>query len=260
MYSEEIAITALQKGADVSDQYYATWWLGKMRSRHPETIGLLIQKLAFLKQSDATTDERGVGLNAIRSLGSLKALEAGNSLMELLQLDDLQVRAEAARSLGSIRQTAAVKALTSLLQDQSDTEPRDPLHEDMLRAVIKAIGMIGSDDHAATKAIQDFADHPQPLLRSASCCSLLRLTGDGVWAEPIKTLLHHDEPLVRRGAVLDLGASGWPDALEPIQTAAVENSLKLIALKSLIEEPVIQEQPSIHQLNESVLNAMDQLL
>ena len=261
MYTEDIAIKALKSGADLSDQYYAAWWLGKMRSRHPETIELLLQKLTFLRRSDATIEERGIGLNAVRSLGSLKAPEACDPLVELLQLDDLQIRADAARSLGTIKQTKAITALASLLEQNINRSlVEDPQLEDMLRAVIRAIGMIGSDDHATTTTIQSFADHRQPLLRSASCCSLLRLTKDAAWAEPMKTLLHHDDPLVRRGAVLDLGASGWPGAIEAIQSAAVEHSLKLIALKSLIEEPVIQERPSIHQLNESVLYAMDQLL
>ena len=36
----------------------------------------------------------------------------------------------------------------------------------------------------------------------------------------------HD-PLIRRGVLLDLGATGWMPALPAIQAAAAENSLKL---------------------------------
>ena len=255
MYTEEIAIRALKSGADLSDQYYATWWLGKMRSRHPETIGLLISKLSTLQQTEATLDERGVGLNAIRSLGTLNALEAGEPLIALLEMNDVQIRAEVARSLGTMKLTSAKVPLASLLQQHGDESLTDPQEEDMLRAVMKAIGMIGSPDPSTRTTLEGFSLHRQPLLRSASCCALLRLTGLAEWFEPIKVLLHHDDPLVRRGALLDLGSSGWADALNPIESAAVENSLKLIALKSLAEEQPMEEQP-----NEAVLNAMDRLL
>ena len=255
MYTEDIAIKALKSGADLSDQSYATWWLGKMRSRHPETIGLLIRKLSTLQQSEASVDERGVGLNAIRSLGTLNALEAGEPLIALLNINDVQIRAEVARSLGTMKLTSAKVPLASLLRLHGDESLTDPQEEDMLRAVMKAIGMIGNPDSSTRATLEGFSHHPQPLLRSASCCALLRLTGLAAWSEPIKVLLHHDDPLVRRGALLDLGSSGWADALDPIQSAAVENSLKLIALKSLAEEQPMEDQP-----NEAVLNAMDRLL
>ena len=55
---------------------------------------------------------------------------------------------------------------------------------------------------------------------------------------------------MRRGALLDLGASGHPDALEAIQAAGVESSLKLIALRMLAEQTP----------NETIFDAMDGLL
>ena len=41
--------------------------------------------------------------------------------------------------------------------------------------------------------------------------------------------------LVRRGALLDLGATGWTAAVPTIRAAAVEPSLKLVALRGLAE-------------------------
>ena len=70
------------------------------------------------------------------------------------------------------------------------------------------------------------------------------------WAEELETLLEHPEPLVRRGALLDLGATGWTAALPAIKTAAVEASLKLVALRGLAE----------CSDDTAVLDAMDDLL
>ena len=63
-------------------------------------------------------------------------------------------------------------------------------------------------------------------------------------------LLKHPEPLVRRGALLDLGATGWIGAGSPISAAAVEPSLKLVALRGLAE----------HSEDPQVLRAMDALI
>ena len=66
----------------------------------------------------------------------------------------------------------------------------------------------------------------------------------------LKKLLNHPEPLVRRGALLDLGATGWLAAVPSIRTAAVEPSLKLVALRGLAE----------HSVDPEILDAMDGLL
>ena len=39
--SEAEALRRLRQSDDPSPQYYAAWWLGRMRSRHPETVPLL---------------------------------------------------------------------------------------------------------------------------------------------------------------------------------------------------------------------------
>jgi phycocyanobilin lyase alpha subunit len=56
------------------------------------------------------------------------------------------------------------------------------------------------------------------------------------WANELEQLLQHPEPLVRRGVLLDLGASGWTAALPAIEDASVEASLKLVALRGLAEQ------------------------
>ena len=79
---------------------------------------------------------------------------------------------------------------------------------------------------------------------------MLQITGDERWASELEQLLLHPEPLVRRGALLDLGATGWTASLPAIEAAAVENSLKLVALRGLAEQSG----------DSSILDAMDSLL
>jgi phycocyanobilin lyase alpha subunit len=53
---------------------------------------------------------------------------------------------------------------------------------------------------------------------------------------------------------MDLGAVGWRPALEPIRATLAENSLKLIALRGLVEDG--DGDPG----EEALLQAMDELL
>ena len=48
--NETQVIANLGQTTDPSAQYYAAWWLGKMRSRHPKAIPLLLQTLKALEQ------------------------------------------------------------------------------------------------------------------------------------------------------------------------------------------------------------------
>jgi phycocyanobilin lyase alpha subunit len=80
-------------------------------------------------------------------------------------------------------------------------------------------------------------------------------------------LLQHQQLQVRRAALMDLGAAGWRQALEPIAATLAENSLKLIALRGLVEQcPVAAPQStapsalSPDAATEAVLDAMDALL
>jgi phycocyanobilin lyase alpha subunit len=65
---------------------------------------------------------------------------------------------------------------------------------------------------------------------------------------------------------MDLGAAGWRQALEPIAATLAENSLKLIALRGLVEQaPALAESTASSALTPdpatvAVLDAMDALL
>jgi len=252
--NEQQILNNLRQQDDTSAQYYAAWWLGKMRSRHPDVLPLLIHTLSALDEQPVDPDRRGVALNAIRALGLLRNKSASNELIQLLQSDDYSVREEAARSLGCMNDPTAIEPICQRLSGGIETAGREQDGKALLRepceALIEALGDIGLNSSVIRETILPFCQHPRPLVRAAACRSLLQLTGSSEWAEELKTLLEHPEPLVRRGALLDLGATGWAAALPAIKTAAVEASLKLVALRGLAE--------SSHDTN--VLDAMDDLL
>ena len=252
--SESQVIENLRQTEDPSAQYYAAWWLGKMRSRHHDAIPLLLTTLRALNDTPVDPDRRGVALNAIRALGLLQDDRAETDLRDLLKSADYSVREEAARSLGMMGSHAAAEAIRSLLSSGVDGAGREqhssPLLQEPCEALLEALGDIGISDATTLATLEPFTQHPRPLIRSAACRALLQLTGDPHWGEQLIQLLQHPEPLVRRGALLDLGTTGWIAAVPSIRAAAVEPSLKLVALKGLAEKSG----------DPQVLDAMDALL
>ena len=252
--TEEQVIANLRQTEDYSDQYYAAWWLGRMRSRHPETLPLLLAALDPLDHEPIDHDRRAVALNAIRALGILQEKSAEENLRRLLKQNDYSVREESARSLGTIQAKSAVQDLCELLSGSQDeieqTQSGSTKLKEPYEAVLEALGTIGDASTHVLQVIQPFTKHTRPLIRASAGRALLLLTGDPTWASPLLELLQHEDPLIRRGVLLDLGATGWMPALPFIQAAAVENSLKLVALRGLAE----------NSEDTAVLNAMDALL
>ena len=113
---------------------------------------------------------------------------------------------------------------------------------------------IGSAQATVLAIIEPFVQHERPLIRSAAARALLQLTGDPRWGDLLVELLGHQQLQVRRAALMDLGAAGWRPALEPIAATLAENSLKLIALRGLVENG--QGEPN----TDAVLASMDALL
>jgi phycocyanobilin lyase alpha subunit len=115
--------------------------------------------------------------------------------------------------------------------------------------------------------IEPFVAHERPLIRSAACRALLQLTQERRWGDQLVQLLQHQQLQVRRAALMDLGAAGWREALKPIAATLAENSLKLIALRGLVEQgagsagghaAASGEAPDVATV--AVLDAMDALL
>ena len=263
--SEEEALRRLRLSDDPSAQYYAAWWLGRNRSRHPEAVPLLQEALRQRRPRDpgAGVEENAVARNAARALGKLgvPAQAAIPDLLATLDDDDHGLREAAARALGELRAVVSVEALCRRLASGPSMagaiEPGTPRLHEPCEALLEALGEIGVADAAVLDVIRPFVAHERPLIRSAACRALLQLTGEAHWGQQLVALLQHQQLQVRRAALMDLGAAGWQPALEPIAATLAENSLKLIALRGLVEQPgATARDPG----TVAVLDAMDALL
>ena len=273
--TEEEALHRLRLSDDPSAQYYAAWWLGRNRSRHPEALPLLQEALRQRRPRDsgAGVEENAVARNAARALGKLGAPAAAAipDLLATLADDDHGLREAAARALGELRAVESVEPLRRRLATgpavAGAQQPGTPRLQEPCEALLEALGEIGVAEPEVLAVIQPFVGHERPLIRSAACRALLQLTGEPRWGEQLVELLQHQQLQVRRAALMDLGAAGWRPALEPIAATLAENSLKLIALRGLVENGVPSKAPSPSQspasgdaATEAVLAAMDALL
>lgn len=265
--SEAEALEQLRQTEDQSRQYYAAWWLGRMRSQHPEAVPLLLAALTQRQPRDpgAGVEHNAVARNAARALGKIADARAVPELLAVLDDADDGLREAAARSLGELGATAAVPLLIQRLASgptvagacRSDS----PRLQEPCEAMLEALGAIGVAQPEVLEVIRPFTAHDRPLVRSAACRALLQLTGETIWAEELLQLLQHPQLQVRRAALMDLGAVGWRPALEPIRRTFAENSLKLIALRGLVEHGRGTGRGSeADSDDEALLMAMDALL
>jgi phycocyanobilin lyase alpha subunit len=258
--SEAEALRRLRQSDDQSLQYYGAWWLGRMRSRHPDTVPLLCQALRQRQPRDAGAgvEHNAVARNAARALGKLADQRAIADLLDALEDEDDGLREAAARALGDLGAAAAVPALCRRLASGPSVagapQSNSPKLQEPCEALIEALGDIGCGDPSVTAIIEPFLNHERPLIRSAATRAMLQLTGDPHWGDQLVILLNHPQLQVRRAALMDLGAVGWRPALGPISATLAENSLKLIALRGLVEKG--QGAPD----SEALLQAMDELL
>ena len=260
--SESEAIARLRQNADPSQQYYAAWWLGRMRSQHPEAVPLLQDALRQRRGRDpgAGVEENAVARNAARALGKLApaAAAAIPDLLAVLEDPDDGLREAAARALGDLRAEPAVTPICRLLASGPDqagaSRPDSPRLMEPCEALLEALGDIGIASPAVLAVVEPFIGHERPLIRSAAARALLQLSGEPCWGELLVSLLNHHQLQVRRAALMDLGAAGWRPALEPIRGTQAENSLKLIALRGLVEQG--RGEPA----DDALLACMDELL
>ena len=161
-------------------------------------------------------------------------------LLETLDDPDDGLREAAARALGDLRAAVAVEPLRRRLASgpagAGAQQSNSPRLVEPCEALLEALGDIGVASDEVVAVIRPFVEHERPLIRSAACRALLQLTGEAHWGEQLVVLLQHPQLQVRRAALMDLGAAGWRPALQPIATTLAENSLKLIALRGLVEQ------------------------
>ena len=276
--NEALALDWLGQLEDPGRRYYAAWWLGRTRSGHPRAVPLLIQALAergpYLEPASGIDEPNPVARNAARALGKLADARAVAPLLEALESSDDGLREAAARSLG---QLGAVQARRPILRRLASGPavagaPRAGTSRLMepCEAFLETLGALGwqekdgsiTERDALLAVLQAYVNHERPLIRSAAYRSLLLLTRADCWGDQLVNLLQHDELQVRRAALLDLGVTGWRPAGPAIARTLAENSLKLIALRGLVEHSPERNPASPSPSPEEVelLMAMDDLL
>jgi phycocyanobilin lyase subunit alpha len=246
---------------DHGDRYYAAWWLGRFRVRTPEAVEALIATL--LDESDRTP-EGGYPLrrNSARALGKLGDVKAVPALILCLACTDYYVREAAAQSLGGLGDLSCIPMLISLLEGGVETAlpiPNCPHLAQPYDAVLEALGALGATQ--AIALVQPFLKHPMELVQYAAARAMYQLTGELEYGNILINALEGDKLQLRRAALADIGAIGYLKAAEPVALTLAENSLKLIALKGILERQIANTEPlTLSENTIHVMELMDSLL
>lgn len=257
----EQAIAHLQQRDDSSRRYYAAWWLGRFRVNQDAAVDALLD--ALNDEADRSPDG-GYPLrrNAARALGKLGDRRAVKPLIRCLDCSDYYVREAAAQSLEELGDPSCAPALRALLVggiDDTELVPGTPHLAQPYEAIIEALGTLGIND--AIAQIQPFLDHAVPKIRYAAARALYQITQDPIYGDQLVHALRGGDLQLRRSALMDLGAVGYLPAAEAIAQTHAENSLKLIALKGLLETQVHQtDSPTLSDGAMHVMTLMDTLL
>jgi phycocyanobilin lyase subunit alpha len=235
----EQAISNLQ-GDDLGLRVYAAWWLGRFRVQAPAAVPLLIQSLA--DEADRT-EEGGYPLrrNAARALGKIGNTQAIPALISALECSDFYVREAAAEALQQLDDPICVPKLLDLLHlglDGATLRADQPDFSQPYDAIIEALGALGAT--STVPLIQPFLDHPIPRIQYAAARALYQLTREPSYGDRLIVALEGEDLQLRRAALTDLGAIGYLPAADAIAQTLAENSLKLIALKGILETEVNQ--------------------
>ncbi|MGI0492994.1 HEAT repeat domain-containing protein [Alkalinema pantanalense CENA528] len=226
------------KGDDLGLRFYAAWWFGKFQVNHPEAIDLLI---LALEDMDDQTPEGGFPLrrNAARALGKLGDQRAVAPLIQALDCSDFYVREAAANSLELLRDQTAIPPLLKLVQSGLADGQVNPstANSQPFDALIEALGAL--QETQTVPYILPFLDHPLERVQYAAARALYLLTGEERFGFLLVEALKGDNLQLRRTVLSDLGAIGFLPAAQPIAQTLAENSLKLVALKGILEAQIV---------------------
>ena len=258
----EQAIANLQ-GQDQGLRYYAAWWLGRFRVSESAAIEALI---ATLEDETDRTPDGGYPLrrNSARALGKLGDRKAVPPLIRCLSCSDFYVREAAAKSLGILDDSSSIPELMKLLEGglaAAQPIPGCPHLAQPYNVTIEALGYLGATE--AIDLIQPFLEHPTELVQYAAARAMYQLTKNPIYGERLVQALAGGKLQLRRAALSDLGAIGYLPAADAIAQTLAENSLKLIALKGLLEHDVKSNTTESSSLSDAaihVMTLMDNLL
>lgn len=255
------AIARLQQQTDLGQRYYAAWWLGQFRVREPAAVDAL---LAALQDTSDRSPDGGYPLrrNAARAIAKLGDCDSRlvPALLESLACEDYYVRDEAARALGEMGDRACIPALLELLAggpEAATLVPGKPHLRQPYEAVLKALGKLQARD--ALDLVLAFEHHAVEKVRFAAGAAAYRLTGEAQYLEPVLQGLGASNLALRRSALLSLGEVGYLPAADAIFNTEAENSLKLIAMKGLLERS-LQHTAALASQNLHLMALMDGLL
>jgi phycocyanobilin lyase alpha subunit len=255
----EQALVNLRQKDDPGLRYYAAWWLGRFRVREPEALSLLLEALS--DRSDRTPDG-GYPLrrNAATALGKLASPSAVPALIDCLTCEDYYVRESAAQALEMMGDGRSIPALLALLNGglaaAVQVEGKPHLIQPY-EAIIEALGTLGAKN--AISQIEPFLAHSVEKVQYAAARALYQLTGQTGYGDRLIQALDGKDLQLRRSALMDLGAIGYLKAAEAIYDTLAENSLKLIALKGLLENHLNQSDILSPQ-SQHIMKLMDGLL
>lgn len=255
----EQAIANLES-ADLGLRFYAAWWLGKFRVREEAAVIGLIKALD--DEADRTP-EGGYPLrrNAARALGKLGDRSSVPGLIKSLDCSDFYVREAAAQSLEMLGDPVCIPALSKLLAVglQSEKLVLQPDFSQPYDAILEALGTLRATE--SIPLVQPFLEHPIERVQYAAARAMYQLTQEPVYGLRLVQALAGNNLQLRRTVLADLGAIGYLPSAEAIAQTHAENSLKLIALKGLLEHQVNQAHESaLSEATIKIMTLMDSLL
>ena len=256
----EQAIANLQQKEDLGARYYAAWWLGKFRIRDSEAIAALLMALDD-EQDRAPDGGYPLRRNAARALGKLGDKAAVEPLIRCLEFLDFYVREAAAQALEMLGDRECIPALTKLLEGGVAVATRVPGKPHLVQpyeAIIEALGTLGAEE--AIELIEPFTQHQTEKVKYAAARAMYQLTNEDKYGEMLVSALSGDDLQLRRSALMDLGAVGYFKGAEAIADTLAENSMKLIALKGLLETNLANQGRASSTESTKIMDLMDSLL
>lgn len=257
----EQAIANLQSD-DLGLRFYAAWWLGKFRVNTPAAVTALIN--ALHDEADRTEQGDGYPLrrNAARALGKLGDRRAVPGLIHCLDCSDLYVREAAAQALEMLGDRSAIPKLIQLLEQGLVGDQLRVPQPDLSQpydAILEALGTLQAQE--AMAAVSPFLAHPTLRIQYAAARALYQLTGNPAFGDRLVQALDGTDLQLRRAALADLGAIGYLPGAAAIANTLAENSLKLIALKGILERQIeSRTHPQLSPGAQQVMDLMDSLL